>query len=146
MLVLRIKGAQMLRLLRLHTVQAEGEESPTWLELFFDLVYVAILVELGSRLSGNLSLQGTIEFVLLFVPIWWSWLGLVFFTRYFPTDDIGQRLLTVAYMGAMILLAFEIHDALGETAGTFIVIYAITKFVLALIYARPGSTIQNTGS
>ena len=92
----------MLRLLRQHTVPAESDESVTWLELFFDLIYVAILVELGSRLSGNLTLQGTIEFALLFVPIWWSWMGLVFFTRYFPHDDIGQRLLTVAYMAAMI--------------------------------------------
>ena len=34
----------MLRLLRLHTVPAEGE-SATWLELFFDLIYVAILYQ-----------------------------------------------------------------------------------------------------
>ena len=126
----------MLRLLRLHTVPAEGGEGATWLELFFDLIYVAILVELGSRLSGNLSLQGTIEFALLFVPIWWSWLGLVFYTRYFPTDDIGQRLLTVAYMGAMILLAFEIHGVTGSSAGIFMVTYGITKFILAAMYAR----------
>jgi len=126
----------MLRILRLHTVPNEDDQSPTWLELFFDLVYVAILVELGNRLSHNFTLQGTLAFVLLFIPIWWSWLGLVFFTRYFPHDDFGQRLLTVAYMGAMILLAFEIHAVTGPTAGTFIAIYAITKFILALIYAR----------
>jgi low temperature requirement protein LtrA len=126
----------MLRLLRQHTVPAESDESVTWLELFFDLIYVAILVELGSRLSGNLTLQGTIEFALLFVPIWWSWMGLIFFTRYFPHDDIGQRLLTVAYMGAMILLAFEIHDVTGETVTTFVVIYGLSKFILALMYAR----------
>jgi low temperature requirement protein LtrA len=46
-----------------------------------------------------------LEFVLLFVPIWWSWLGLVFFSRYFPTEDIGEQQLTDAYMGAVILEA-----------------------------------------
>ena len=126
----------MLRILRLHTVPAEDHENVTWLELFFDLIYVAILVELGNRLSGNLTFQGTIEFALLFIPIWWSWLGLVFFTRYFPQDDIGQRLLTVLYMGAMILLAFEIHGVTGSTATAFVGIYAITKFILALMYTR----------
>jgi low temperature requirement protein LtrA len=126
----------MLRLLRQHTTPAESDESVTWLELFFDLIYVAILVELGNRLSGNLTLQGTIEFALLFVPIWWSWMGLVFFTRYFPHDDIGQRLLTIAYMGAMILLAFEIPAVTGETVTTFVVIYGLSKFILALMYAR----------
>ena len=38
----------MFRLLRIHTVPTEDECS-TWLQLFFDLVYVAILVELGNR-------------------------------------------------------------------------------------------------
>jgi low temperature requirement protein LtrA len=125
----------MLRFLQNSTVSRE-QQGGTWLELFFDLVYVAILVELGNRLSYNLSLSGAIEFAALFVPIWWSWLALVFYTRYFPSDDIGQRLLTVLYMGAMILLAFEIHSVTGKTATYFILSYAATKFILALMYAR----------
>ena len=84
----------MFRFLQNHTVPREQGGS-SWLELFFDLVYVAILVELGARLSHNLSLSGTLEYAALFVPIFWSWLALVFYSRYFPSDDIGQRLLTV---------------------------------------------------
>jgi low temperature requirement protein LtrA len=45
----------MLRLLRLHTVPAEGGEGATLLELFFDLIYVAILVELVSRRRDKAS-------------------------------------------------------------------------------------------
>jgi low temperature requirement protein LtrA len=69
----------------------------TWLELFFDLVYVAILVELGNRLSHSLTLTGVLEFGAMFALIWWSWLALVLYTRYFPSDDIGQRLLTAVF-------------------------------------------------
>jgi low temperature requirement protein LtrA len=125
----------MIRFLQNKTVSRE-QTGGTWFELFFDLVYVAILVELGNRLSHDLTLSGTLQFVALFVPIWWSWLALVFYTRYFPSDDIGQRLLTVLYMGAMILLAFEIHGVTGETVTYFILSYAATKFILALMYAR----------
>ena len=39
----------MFRFLRIHTVPDEGGGS-TWLQLFFDLVYVAILIQLGNRL------------------------------------------------------------------------------------------------
>ena len=39
----------MLRLLQKRTVPRE-ESGATWLELFFDLIYVAILVELGNRI------------------------------------------------------------------------------------------------
>ena len=108
----------------------------TWLELFFDLVYVAILVELGQRLSGNLTLTGVVEFAAMFVLIWWSWLSLVFYTRYFPSDDIGQRLLTAVYMFVMIMLAFEIHNVTAQTLTYFVVVYAATKFVLAMMYGR----------
>ena len=125
----------MLRFLQINTVPRE-KQGGTWLELFFDLVYVAILVELGNRLSHNLTLTGVLEYAALFVPIWWSWLALVFYTRYFPSNDIGQRLLTVLYMGAMILLAFEIHSVTGQTLTYFIFSYAATKFILALMYLR----------
>ena len=48
----------MLTLLRIRTTPTEHEEGTTWLELFFDLVYVAILVVLGNRLSHSLALPG----------------------------------------------------------------------------------------
>ncbi|UCG25499.1 MAG: low temperature requirement protein A [Chloroflexota bacterium] len=128
----------MFRLLRIHTVPDEGKGS-TWLQLFFDLVYVAILVELGNRLSHDLTLEGAVEFAFLFIPIWWSWLEFVLYGRYFPVDDIGQRVLTVLYMGFMLAMAFEIHDVTGETAAAFLVAYGLSKFVLALMYARAWS-------
>jgi len=78
----------ILRFLQNNTVSRE-QTGGTWLELFFDLVYVAILVELGNRLSQNLSLSGTLEFAALFVPIWWSWLALVFYTLYGSDDSAG---------------------------------------------------------
>jgi low temperature requirement protein LtrA len=126
----------MLNVLRITTAPSEHEEKTTWLELFFDLIYVAILVVLGDRLSHNLSLQGVVEFALLFIPIWLSWLEPVFYSRRFPTDDIGHRLLTVAYMGVMVSMAFELHDVTGRTATTFLLAYAASKAILALMYAR----------
>jgi low temperature requirement protein LtrA len=119
------------------------EGGSTWLQLFFDLVYVAILVELGNRLSHDLTLQSTIEFALLFIPILWSWLEFVNYGRHFPTDDIGQRLLTVLYIAVMLGMAFEVHDLTGASASRFIIAYALSKFVLALMYARAWGQFPN---
>jgi low temperature requirement protein LtrA len=124
----------MLRIFRINTVPtAEGS---TWLELFFDLIYVAILIEMGNLLSHNLTMQGVVEFALLFIPIFWSWLAIVFFTRYFPSDDIGQRILTVAYMGILIVMAFEIHSVTKETAAAFTLTYGLSKVILVLMWLR----------
>ena len=125
----------MFRFLRIHTVPTE-EEGSTWLQLFFDLVYVAILVELGNRLAGDLTLEGVVQFALLFVPIWWSWLEFVDYGRRYPIDDIGQRVLTVLYMAIMLLLAFEIHNLTGAGTVTFLFTYGLSKFVLVLMYGR----------
>ena len=93
----------MFRYLQIHTVPKE-EEGSTWLQLLFDLVYVAILVELGAQLSHNLTLEGVVTFAVLFIPIRWSWVEFVDYGRRYPVDDIGQRILTVLYMAAVLLL------------------------------------------
>ena len=126
----------MIRIFQTNTVPSEGQQGSTWLELLFDLVYLAILIELGNRLSHDLTLEGAASFAALYVPIFWSWLGLVLYTRYFPADEIGQRILTVAYMAAMVLLAFEIEHVTGASTTQFILAYAVTKFILALMYGR----------
>jgi low temperature requirement protein LtrA len=126
----------MLNVLRIRTTPSEHEEKTTWLELFFDLIYVAILIEMGNRLSHNLSPQGVVEFALLFIPVWVSWLEPVFYSRRFPTDDIGHRLLTMAYMVVIAIMAAEIHDVTGSTITAFLLAYAASKLVLALMYAR----------
>jgi low temperature requirement protein LtrA len=121
--------------MKIHTVPTE-EEGSTWLQLFFDLVYVAILVELGNRLSHDLTLDGIVAFAILFIPIWWSWLEFVYYGRRYPVDDIGQRVLTVLYMAAMLLLAFEIHSLTGSGMTTFMFTYGLSKFILAIMYSR----------
>jgi hypothetical protein len=128
----------MFRFLRIHTVPAEDEGS-TWLQLFFDLVYVAILIELGNRLSHDLTLEGALEFALLFIPIWWSWLEFVFYGRHFPVDDIGQRILTVLYIAFMVVMAFEIHDVTAGAASAFLVGYGL----LATVHFKKGDSQSN---
>lgn len=125
----------MLRIFTIHTAPQE-EEGSTWLQLFFDLVYVAILIELGDRLSGELTLEGIIAFIIIFIPVWWSWLEFVDYGRRYPVDDIGQRILTALYMGAMLLLAFEIHIMTTSASFSFLATYGVSKFILALMYGR----------
>ena len=126
----------MLGFFRTNTVPHRHAEAGTWLELFFDLVYVAILVELGNRLSHDISLEGLLQFLFLFVIVWWSWLDKVLYNRFFPNDDIGQRLLVFLYMALMGMMAFNIHDITGSTAANFLLAYAASKFVLVLMYVR----------
>jgi low temperature requirement protein LtrA len=59
----------------------------TWLELFFDLIFVAAVAQVGEPLRGDYSLAGLARFSLLFALIWWAWIGNSVFATRFDTDD-----------------------------------------------------------
>lgn len=47
----------------------------TWLELFFDLIFVAAVSQVAGPLHEHYSVDGLVRFVPLFVLIWWAWTG-----------------------------------------------------------------------
>jgi low temperature requirement protein LtrA len=69
----------------------EEERHATWLELFYDLLFAAVVAQLLLQLSHDLSPFGILMFVLLFVPVWWAWVGQAFYAARFDTDDLGHR-------------------------------------------------------
>ncbi len=124
--------------LRTSSPQPGSEQRVGWLELFFDLVYVATIVALGDKLSHDLSLKGVATFALLFVPIWWSWAGIVFYVTRFNLDDVGHRLLIFAEMFAVSMLAITIEDGVGHTSRGFALAYVGARTVLVVMYWRAG--------
>lgn len=120
---------------RLRTVGEEEEERrATWLELFYDLVFVAAISEVAHYLNGHLSWWGFLGYVLLFVPIWWAWVGATFYATRFDTDDLGHRLLTLFQMVAIAVLAVNVHHGLDTTSSGFALSYVAVKAVLTLQY------------
>jgi low temperature requirement protein LtrA len=115
-----------------------GEQRVGWLELFYDLVYVATVIALGNKLSEEVSRDGVLGFIVLFIPIWWSWTGMAFYVTRFNLDDIGHRLLIFAQMFAVAVLAINVHDGLGGTSQGFALAYAGARVVLVIMYVRVG--------
>src|ERR671931_1803877 len=87
---------------RLRTAADEGERHASWLELFFDLVFVVAITELSQALVADHSAGGFLRFAALFVPVWVAWQGYMAYATRFDTDDLGFRL---AYFGAMLAIA-----------------------------------------
>ena len=72
---------RLIRPPRLRTAGVESEiRRATWMELFYDLVFVVAVAQLGARLSEDHSFVGVLEFVGLFIPVWWAWVGQALFT------------------------------------------------------------------
>lgn len=76
----------------------------TWLELFFDLVVAVAVTGLAGNLARQPTLAGVGAYMLLFVPVWWTWMGFSYLASQF---DQGTRrmqfILLVAMFGALVL-------------------------------------------
>ena len=88
----------------------------TWLELFFDLVFVAAVAQVGAPLAEDYSPAGLVRYGFLFLLIWWAWSGHTLYTTRFDHDDWINRLLIL--MAALRLLFFMgLRCANGRRAG-----------------------------
>ena len=73
---------------------ADGKERRvTWMELFFDLIFVAAVAQVGQALAAEYSWPGLLRYSFLFVLIWLAWSGNTLYATRFETDDLVQRLL-----------------------------------------------------
>ncbi len=119
----------------------ESEAEPrhaTWLELFYDLVFVVAVSQLAHNLSKDVSLTGFFGFVMLFLPVWWTWIGTTFYANRFDSDDIGRRLLMGVQMLAVAALAVNVHHGLDSSSVGFALSYAAARAVLVMEYLWAG--------
>src|SRR6266542_3936384 len=76
---------------RLRTLADEGERHASWLELFFDFVFVVAITELSHQLVADHSAGGYLRFAALVFPVYVACQGYMAYATRFDTDDLGFR-------------------------------------------------------
>ena len=114
------------------------ERRATWLELFYDLVFVVIIAQLSHGLAADVSWRGLAYFALPFVPAWWLWIGGTIYTERFETEDVGHRLFTFAQMLPVAAMAVLVHHGLDDASGGFAIAYAVGRTLIILMWVRGG--------
>ena len=124
----------------------EEERHATWLELFYDLVFVVTVSQLSHYLFHDVSLSNFFGFLFLFIPVWWSWIGTTFFATRFYSDDLGHRLLLLLQMGGAGAMAVNVSGAFNNTFSGFALSYAFMRLILVIEYVRVFRTIKSSES
>jgi low temperature requirement protein LtrA len=124
-------------------VEKESERHATWLELLYDLVFVAAISQLAVNLNKDYSFFGFLNFSILFVPVWWAWIGHTFYLTRFDSDDLIHRLLTMVQIMAVASLIVHVPNALGGSSNGFALSYAAVRSMLVLEYWRAGRHNQS---
>jgi low temperature requirement protein LtrA len=94
------------------------------LELFYDLVYVAVIGQAAHHLAAHGSVRGVAEFAVVFALIWIAWINGSLYLELHGREDGRTRSIVFVQMGILVLLAVFTADAVGGGWG-FAVVYAI---------------------
>lgn len=121
---------------QLHIEEGEGGRHASWLELFFDLVFVIAVAEVAHLLHDDLTVTGFAAYVALFVPVWWLWIDFSYYADQFDTRDVLYIGAMLTAMFGMIVLALTIHKVVEGGSATFAIVYAALRVLLIALYLR----------
>ncbi len=122
-------------------MDGDSERHADWLELLYDLVFVAAISLLTINLSYDYSFSNFLKSIPLFFVIWWGWVGHTFYLSRFGTDDVLHRILTMLQMLAVASLAVNVKGAFGPNGAGFAISYAFLRLFLIAEYFRAGRHI-----
>ncbi|MEQ1689331.1 MAG: low temperature requirement protein A, partial [Sphingopyxis sp.] len=122
------------------TRDAHDHSPVTYIELFFDLVFVFAITQLSHRLLHHLTWQGAGETLILFLGTWWVWIYTSWTTNWLDPERAHVRLMLIAMMVGGLLLASGIPDAFGATGLLFALTYIAMQLgrSLYMVWASRG--------
>ena len=133
---------------RLRTTGDPREERhATWFELFFDLVFVAAVSQLGTALARDPSAAVFARYAALFVVIVWAWIVYTLYANRFDTDDLVFRLAKSGAMLAIAAVAVNLHRLMGGGDGAveFAAGYVVLRLLLLALYGRARYHVHGQG-
>lgn len=117
-----------------------AEKRVSWIELFFDLAFVAAIAQVSSALSSDYSAAQFARYALMFILIWSAWAGQTWYCSRFEATRLSHKLATVVQCFIAAVMAANAKDALDSRASAgFGAAYAGLRLILALEYLHARS-------
>jgi low temperature requirement protein LtrA len=118
--------------------RAHGEiitdRTVSFLELFYDLVYVAVIGQAAHHLAEHVTLRTTAEFGVVFALIWIAWVNGSLYLELHGREDGRTRTVVFIQMGVLVLLAAFTADAADSSGRGFALVYATFLAVLTWLW------------
>ena len=120
-----------------------AEKRVTWAELFFDLVFVFAVTQVSALLHEDHSWAGVGKALVVFVPVWWAWVGTTIHANTHDVDRPLDRLGIFAVGLGSLFMALALADPYGEHGVLFGASYWVLRLVLAaLVFRGPRLTVN----
>jgi len=110
------------------------DQRVTFVELFFDLVFVFCVTQIVTLLHGHVDARSAGSALLVFWLVWWAWTQYAWALNAANTDHPRVQLTTLLATAVAFLLAVGIPRALGDDALWFAVPYVVVRVIGLLLY------------
>ena len=108
--------------------------SATWLELFFDLIFVINIAGLTHHLAAHPDADTLGQVAALYLPLFLVWAGHTTYATRFDDGSVLQTMLTLLLMFALAGSAVFVQSGMDEQAASFTRAQFAARVVLALLY------------
>jgi low temperature requirement protein LtrA len=112
----------------------EEERKTSYLELFFDLVFVFAFTQVTSLILEDTSPQGFARAALVLAMVWWAWSAYAWMTNAIDIENTVTRLLIFAAMAAGFFMALAVPQAFQDEAAWFAVAYFVVRILNSALY------------
>ncbi|WP_049573957.1 low temperature requirement protein A [Streptomyces sp. SBT349] len=112
---------------------AVGERHAGWLELFYDLLFVALVAQLAHPLVEHPGWEAALRMLALFLPAWWVWIESTLYSNLTGEGGIERRIAWLAQMAALLVMAAAATPAAHGDPAMYAGAYAATRVVLLIL-------------
>src|SRR4051812_19289612 len=96
----------------------------TFVELFFDLVFVFAITQLSHGLLERLTPLGAVQTAILMFAVWWAWIDTAWMTNWLDPERAPVRMLLFALMLVGLVISASIPGAFEARGPAFAIAYA----------------------
>ncbi|WP_248923861.1 low temperature requirement protein A [Paenibacillus hamazuiensis] len=123
------------------------EKKVTWLELFYDLLFVAAVSKANHVLlhaeNGIIPFEYLSKFVLIFIPIWWGWVGQTLFNNRFGQDIGTHRIFMILQLFFALIMTASLSVDFDRYYIPFFIGYIGSRALTAIQYLAVHKSTNN---
>lgn len=121
---------------RSHTL----DQIVVWLELFYDLVFVAAILVLSTAVSHVPDVDRVLWLVGVFVGLWWIWFSTTLYMNRYHSHDVVHRLLLLVQMLVVAFVSLEAGAGVRKDRDWIAATFSVLILLLAAMYWHASRT------
>jgi low temperature requirement protein LtrA len=105
----------------------EEERTTSYLELFFDLIFVFAFTQVALLILEDTSAPGFARSALVLALVWWAWSAYTWMTNAIDIESLVVRFIVLAAMAAAFFMALAVPDAYQDEGVRFAFAYFVVR-------------------